>query len=219
MRPAVRVVHVNDAAELMKSLRNLLEGCDDVAVMAANDEGQGGLRIMSGESTEILMIDLDSSDAKEAAGAALWDAGPAKVLALSAEPRSLPQLASGPVLDWDGGDMLELIREHDVVVVHCPANAVPSRDPSIELLVSTLSPREQDVLTLVTAGYSNKQIAEACFLSLHTVRTHVQNILVKLGVHSKLEAAIFAVQHGVVSTDTDGEVVASLESVREAARF
>jgi DNA-binding NarL/FixJ family response regulator len=72
------------------------------------------------------------------------------------------------------------------------------RDPGIELLVSTLSRRERDILELVKAGYSNQRIAEARFLSMHTVRTHIQSILVKLGVHSKLEAAIFAVQHRLV---------------------
>jgi DNA-binding NarL/FixJ family response regulator len=45
-------------------------------------------------------------------------------------------------------------------------------------------------------GYSNRRIAEASYLSLNTVRTHVQNVLVKLGVHSKLEAAALAVHQG-----------------------
>jgi RNA polymerase sigma factor (sigma-70 family) len=59
-----------------------------------------------------------------------------------------------------------------------------------------LSPREREILGLLAKGWSNRRIAETCFLSLNTVRTHVQNILVKLGVHSKLEAAAFALEHG-----------------------
>jgi DNA-binding NarL/FixJ family response regulator len=51
---------------------------------------------------------------------------------------------------------------------------------------------------LVTRGYSNRRIAEVSYLSLNTVRTHVQNVLVKLGVHSKLEAAALAVRQGLV---------------------
>jgi len=51
----------------------------------------------------------------------------------------------------------------------------------------------------------NQRIAEACFLSMHTVRTHVQSILVKLGVHSKLEAAIFAIQHRLVQADGEAQ--------------
>jgi len=59
-----------------------------------------------------------------------------------------------------------------------------------------LSLREREILGLLAKGWSNRRIAEACFLSLPTVRTHVQNILVKLDAHSKLEAV-----HSSWSTD------------------
>ena len=60
-----------------------------------------------------------------------------------------------------------------------------------------LTKREQDVLRLVASGLSNEAMASQLILSLHTVRPHVQSILCKLGVHSKLEAAIFARDHGL----------------------
>jgi DNA-binding NarL/FixJ family response regulator len=72
------------------------------------------------------------------------------------------------------------------------------RDLHAELLLRSLSQRERQVLHLLARGYSNRRIAEACYLSLNTVRTHVQNVLVKLGVHSKLEAAALAVRQGLV---------------------
>jgi DNA-binding NarL/FixJ family response regulator len=62
-----------------------------------------------------------------------------------------------------------------------------------------LSPREREILALLAKGWSNRRIAEECFLSLNIVRTRVQNILVKLGVHSKLEAVAFALEHGWTS--------------------
>jgi RNA polymerase sigma factor (sigma-70 family) len=58
--------------------------------------------------------------------------------------------------------------------------------------LNRLSPREREILGLLANGWSNRRIAEQCFLSFNTVRTHVQNILVKLGMHSKLEAVAFA---------------------------
>ncbi len=73
-----------------------------------------------------------------------------------------------------------------------------ARDPAVELVVRTLSAREREILGYLAAGYSNRRIAERCFLSLNTIRTHVQNVLVKLGVHSKLEAVAFALEHRVV---------------------
>jgi DNA-binding NarL/FixJ family response regulator len=77
----------------------------------------------------------------------------------------------------------------------------PERDEHAELLLRSLSERERQILALLARGYSNRRIAEACFLSLNTVRTHVQNVLVKLGVHSKLEAAALAVRQGLVSIE------------------
>ena len=80
--------------------------------------------------------------------------------------------------------------------VHSPVP--PERDDHAELLLRSLSERERQVLAMLARGWSNRRIAETCFLSLNTVRTHVQNVLVKLGVHSKLEAAALAVRQGLV---------------------
>lgn len=64
-----------------------------------------------------------------------------------------------------------------------------------------LTPREREVLTLIVKGGSNREIADALFLSLDTVRNHVASILGKLGVHSKLQAAAVATQRGLISPD------------------
>jgi DNA-binding NarL/FixJ family response regulator len=83
--------------------------------------------------------------------------------------------------------------------VHSPAP--PERGDHAELLLRSLSERERQVLAMLARGWSNRRIAETCFLSLNTVRTHVQNVLVKLGVHSKLEAAALAVRQGLVGIE------------------
>jgi DNA-binding NarL/FixJ family response regulator len=82
--------------------------------------------------------------------------------------------------------------------LHSPEPEPFERDLHAELLLRSLSDRERQILNLLARGYSNRRIAEACYLSLNTVRTHVQNVLVKLGVHSKLEAAALAVRQGLV---------------------
>jgi RNA polymerase sigma factor (sigma-70 family) len=84
----------------------------------------------------------------------------------------------------------------------------PVRDPSVDLRLRTLSSREREILGLLANGWSNRRIAEECFLSLNTVRTHVQNILVKLGVNSKLEAVAFALEHGWPSGPEDLDALA-----------
>jgi DNA-binding NarL/FixJ family response regulator len=60
--------------------------------------------------------------------------------------------------------------------------------------VHRLSLRERQVLALIGQGWSNEAIGEGLCISPHTVRTHVQNILEKLDMHSRLEAATFAME-------------------------
>jgi DNA-binding NarL/FixJ family response regulator len=67
------------------------------------------------------------------------------------------------------------------------------------LLLARLSTRERQVLALVARGKKTTEIADVLVISPETARTHVQNILTKLGVHSRLEAASFVIEHGLVS--------------------
>jgi DNA-binding NarL/FixJ family response regulator len=66
------------------------------------------------------------------------------------------------------------------------------------LAAEQLTARERDVLALLSRGTTSQGIADALGIAPNTVRTHVQNILSKLQVHSRLEAVVFAVRHGVV---------------------
>jgi DNA-binding NarL/FixJ family response regulator len=63
---------------------------------------------------------------------------------------------------------------------------------------ASLTRRELEVMQLLADGASNQAIAERLFISLHTVRNHVQRIITKLGVHSKLEAVAVATRVGFV---------------------
>jgi len=67
-------------------------------------------------------------------------------------------------------------------------------------LIKQLTERERQVLQLLAEGSSGVQIAARLSISPNTVRTHVQSILTKLQVHSRLEAAAFAVRHGLIRT-------------------
>ena len=71
-------------------------------------------------------------------------------------------------------------------------------DANVELLASGLTDREREVLQLIVAGMGSRAMAEELHISMNTVRTHVQSVLTKLQVHSRLEAAAFAVRNGLV---------------------
>lgn len=66
--------------------------------------------------------------------------------------------------------------------------------------VGALSPREMEVLTLLAEGLSNRDIADRLVVSISTVRNHVQNVISKLGVHSKLEAVTTAMRQGIIDS-------------------
>ena len=72
-----------------------------------------------------------------------------------------------------------------------PATAVPGEGLEI------LSKREQEVLTLLAEGFSNKQIAQHLYLSVRTVGNHLNSVYGKLNVHSRTEAALIAVQNNL----------------------
>ncbi len=76
-----------------------------------------------------------------------------------------------------------------------------------ERLVESLTPREREVLRCMVAGLGRKAVAERLYLSPHTVRTHMQNVLGKLGVHSTLAAVALARRAGVGPVDLTGSVV------------
>ncbi|HEY9374715.1 response regulator transcription factor [Streptomyces sp.] len=76
-----------------------------------------------------------------------------------------------------------------------------------EQLVESLTPREREVLRCMVAGLGRKAVAERLFLSPHTVRTHMQNVLGKLGVHSTLAAVALARRAGVGPAELAGDVV------------
>ena len=71
-----------------------------------------------------------------------------------------------------------------------PAVALPSEG-------DRLTPREREILTFLARGDSNKEIARSLALAESTVKIHVQNILKKLNLSSRVQAAVFAVEHGL----------------------
>jgi LuxR family maltose regulon positive regulatory protein len=72
------------------------------------------------------------------------------------------------------------------------------RPPKIEGLAEPISERELEVLYLVAAGLSNREIAEKLFISLNTVKTHTKNINSKLNVNSRIKAVARAKELGLL---------------------
>jgi two-component system nitrate/nitrite response regulator NarL len=90
----------------------------------------------------------------------------------------------------------------EVVLPHrlAPDGVRSGHDPTAALLASQLTNRERHILALLAEGRSGQEIARRLSISPNTVRTHVQSILTKLQVHSRLEAVAFAVRHEIVES-------------------
>jgi two-component system, NarL family, nitrate/nitrite response regulator NarL len=80
-----------------------------------------------------------------------------------------------------------------------PVSRVAPKDAEAHRLAGYLTNREWECLALLVDGRSSAAIAALLGVSITTVRTHVQSVLTKLGVHSRLEAASFAVRHSLVA--------------------
>ena len=68
-------------------------------------------------------------------------------------------------------------------------------------LAERLTPREREVLQALADGKSNREIAQQLHITVETERTHMVNILGKLGAHSQLQALVIAVRHGIVTVE------------------
>lgn len=108
-----------------------------------------------------------------------------------------------PVSEFVNG-IRRVLDGHLVLPQRMPSKGYRSGWDDAALLSDQLSRREVEVLTLLVKGADSDAIASRLGISRNTVRTHVQSILTKLQVHTRLEAATFAVRHGLVDVPAAG---------------
>ncbi len=94
-----------------------------------------------------------------------------------------------------------LITPAEAISLMSQAKLHQARTETSQRALRQLTPRERDVLRALAAGLDNQAIADHLHLGTATVRSHVVQILRKLDVNSRLQAALFAVRHGVVDED------------------
>lgn len=99
---------------------------------------------------------------------------------------------------------LTAVEQGDVAIETASARVpdAPSRR-AVEAPIDRLTPREQQVLGLLALAATGDEIAERLSVSPHTVRTHINNVMHKLGVHSRSEAVALAVRRGLTTPGTD----------------
>ncbi len=207
----IRVLVVDDHPVVRQGLRSFLSSREGMEVVGEAGDAAAAVTQAAHLLPDVVLLDLvmPGSGAIEAIGRirALSPAPGVLVLtSFAADDQVLPAVragASGYVLkDVAPGELEAAIRTvHRGGVVLDPQVASMvmgevARGPGASG-VDLLTPREQEVLRLLGRGLSNRELAAALFVSEKTVKTHVSNILSKLRLADRTQAALFAVRHGV----------------------
>ena len=219
--PSIRLLLVDDHAAFRLPLALILEREPDLLVAAQTGslaETRAVLPEISGQ-VDVALVDLQLSDgnglelvhelrAMNPEGhtivltadtdkrhhAQAVEAGAAGIITKSAQPseiiNAIRQVHAGELV-LPAREMIELLRL---------AGEERQREHASQATLAQLTPREREVLAALAEGLDNKTIAERLFISPDTARTHVVRVLGKLGVESRLQAAIVAIQHGIWSS-------------------
>jgi DNA-binding NarL/FixJ family response regulator len=202
---------VDDHPVVRTGIRKLLEKADDIQVVGEAGCGHEALRLVRELVPDILILDMELPDIKgyeviqqmEQAGSST------RVLVLSAYDRQhyvqkiLASGASGYLIKDEMSEMI-LDAVHGIargeqgwfsrkIVAQASASMQAGKHAAADLTT-----REVEVLRAVTAGKTNQEIAVNLGISVKTVEKHMDKIFTRLGVASRLEAAIFAVEKEII---------------------
>ncbi|MEI7743754.1 MAG: response regulator transcription factor [Chloroflexota bacterium] len=212
-RPKIRVLLADDHLVVRKGLRGFFELLDDMEVVGEAEDGRRAVSLVESLLPDVVLMDLlmPVMDGIAATAEIKSRFPEVEVVALTSfieEERVTAALEAGAtgylLKDADADDVAIAIRRAHAGEVHLDPQVArmlasrirtrredaPSREP--------LTEREREVLGLVARGHSNKEIATLLDITERTARTHVSNILGKLDLASRTQAALWAIEHRLV---------------------
>ena len=204
----IRVLLADDQALLRSAFRVLVDSESDMEVVGEASDGAEAVSRAESLTPDVILLDLKMPDVDGlTALRELRERGvKARVLVLTSvgeRAQVLPVVRAGAAgylyKDVDPQALVQAIRAvHDGHVLFAPGAADAMLAPDQEEKgTAVLTEREREVLTQIACGRSNREIARALVVSEKTVKTHVSNILMKLGLQDRTQAALYAVRHGL----------------------
>lgn len=216
---SIRVLLVDDQALFREGLGTLLSLQDDIDIVGEAGNGQEALAVAAGLQPDVILMDLRMPvlDGVAATRQLKESGNPARVIVLTTfddDETIFDGLRAGAV----GYLLKDVSSEKLVEAIHAAARGQSFLQPSIaakvlaefnrleerpplssqKSLVEPLSERELEILRHVAAGDSNKEIAVQLYITEGTVKNHVTNILGKLGVRDRTQAALRARELGLI---------------------
>lgn len=214
----IRIILVDDHTLFRSGIKALLQRQSDFEIIGEAADGLSGVKLVEQLKPDLVLLDLDMPimHGREAL-AQILSTNPEQavvMLTVSEDSADLTDCmkigARGFLLKNINSDfLLESIRravdgdsvlspEMTAKLVKCLVNPEPAQSDDG---LSSLTPRELETLGFLAHGASNKEIARKLDLAESTIKVHVQNILRKLELSSRVQAAVYAVKHGVATLD------------------
>lgn len=208
MTDSIRILIVDDHHIVRQGLAALLKTVPGFAVAAEASDGEQAVELYRKHRPDVTLMDLrlPKLNGVAAIERIRSEFPAARVIVLTTFDgdediyRAMQAGARGYLLK--GMDLTELTEA--IRTVHAGKSRIPSRvaEKLAERMgSSSLTARELEVLHLIVAGKSNREIGTALFISEATVKTHVNSLLSKLGVEDRTQAATTALQRGIVHLD------------------
>jgi two-component system, NarL family, response regulator LiaR len=206
----IRILIVDDHAMVRSGLRMFLLAFDDLELAGEAVNGFEAVKLAGQLNPDVILMDLimPSMDGIQATRQIHNRFPNIKIIALTSftETQLIHDAVDAGVSGYlfknvTANELANAIRSvHAGNSIFSPevAQALVNQPPASESVLSELTAREREVLTLMTVGKSNAEISAKLTLSLSTTKFHVSNILSKLNVHSRGEAVSFAIKNHLV---------------------
>lgn len=215
----IKVLLADDKEIFREGLAKLLEEQEQIEVVSQCSNGKQTVKKVQETEPDVVLMDSNISECDSSkATQQINESFPKVKVAMLTDSENEQQLfsameagATGYLLkDMKVGDLvksIDLIANGEVVVSPPLAGklvrkvtSTKAKEPEVD---GNLSERETEILKLLAKGATNKEIAEALFIAENTTKVHLKNILEKLQLRNRQQAAAYAVQEGLVTKVTD----------------
>jgi NarL family two-component system response regulator LiaR len=208
---AIRILMVDDHAMMRIGLATFLGSYDDFDLVGEASSGVEAVELCEELEPDVVLMDLvmQDMDGVAATKTILTKQPDTKIIALTSFEEA--ELVRGVLQAGAVGYLLKGVSSDELAsAIRAAVEGTPTLAPeATQILIEEtrrparthfeMTDRELEVLALIADGLNNREIADELYLSRSTVKTHVSNILTKLGVSSRTEAVAYAIENDLIS--------------------